>query len=85
MKSLLKRLYTLASHPSAAKRLGASLTVNRIYRIFREEESLVDQFTFELMYWILLSLRLANGDHEALGKFNFFFFVFVLEMHIVIH
>ncbi|RUP50947.1 hypothetical protein BC936DRAFT_136979 [Jimgerdemannia flammicorona] len=67
MKSLLKRLYTLASHPSSAKRLGASLAVNRIYRIFREEEPLIDQFTFELLYWVLFSLRLANEDHEALG------------------
>ena len=34
-KSLLKRLYSLASHPSAAKRLGAALAFNSIYTIFR--------------------------------------------------
>ena len=36
-KSLLKRLYSLASHPSAAKRLGAALTFNSIYTVFRSE------------------------------------------------
>lgn len=67
MKSLLKRVYNLASHSSAAKRLGASLIVNRIYRVFREEAPLVDQFTVELLYWILFSLRLADADHAGLG------------------
>lgn len=37
MKSLLKRLYSLALHPSAAKRLGASLAFNNIYTIFRQD------------------------------------------------
>ncbi|KAG0234361.1 hypothetical protein BGX31_004586 [Mortierella sp. GBA43] len=67
VKSLLKRVYNLASHTSPAKRLGASLIVNRIYRVFREEASLVDQFTVELLYWILSSLRLAETDHAGLG------------------
>ena len=34
-KSLLKRLYSLASHPSASKRLGAALAFNNIYTVFR--------------------------------------------------
>lgn len=34
-KSLLKRLYSLALHPSAAKRLGAALAINSIYTVFR--------------------------------------------------
>ncbi|KAF9954135.1 hypothetical protein BGZ65_004221, partial [Modicella reniformis] len=67
VKSLLKRVYNLASHSSTAKRLGASLIVNRIYRVFREEAPLVDQFTVELLYWILFSLRLAEADHTGLG------------------
>ena len=36
MKSLLKRLYSLALHPSASKRLGAALAFNHIYTIFRQ-------------------------------------------------
>ena len=35
IKSLLKRLYSLASHPSASKRLGAALAFNNIYTVFR--------------------------------------------------
>lgn len=34
-KSLFKRLYSLALHPNAFKRLGASLAFNTIYREFR--------------------------------------------------
>ncbi|KAF8937820.1 hypothetical protein BGZ58_002088 [Dissophora ornata] len=67
VKSLLKRIYNLASHSNPTKRLGASLIVNRIYRVFREEAPLVNQFALELLYWILFSLRLAEGDHAGLG------------------
>ncbi|KAF9401271.1 hypothetical protein BGX21_002182 [Mortierella sp. AD011] len=67
VKSLLKRIYNLASHSNPAKRLGASLIVNRIYRVFREESTLVNQFTMELLYWMLFSLKLAEGDHVGLG------------------
>lgn len=34
-KSLFKRLYSLALHPNAFKRLGAALAFNNIYREFR--------------------------------------------------
>ncbi|KAF9419367.1 hypothetical protein BGZ94_009435, partial [Podila epigama] len=67
IKSLLKRVYNLASHSVPSKRLGASLIVNRIYRTFREESTLVNQFTLELLYWMLFSLRSAETDHVGLG------------------
>ncbi|KAF9585083.1 hypothetical protein BGW38_003973, partial [Lunasporangiospora selenospora] len=67
VKSLLKRVYNLASHSSPTKRLGSALIVNRIYRVFREEASLVSQFTMELLYWMLSSLRLSESDHSGLG------------------
>ncbi|PIO39368.1 hypothetical protein AB205_0001860, partial [Aquarana catesbeiana] len=35
MQSLFKRLYSLALHPNAFKRLGASLAFNNIYKEFR--------------------------------------------------
>lgn len=35
MKSLFKRIYSLALHPNGFKRLGAALTFNSIYRQFR--------------------------------------------------
>ncbi|XP_022371315.1 DNA-dependent protein kinase catalytic subunit isoform X2 [Enhydra lutris kenyoni] len=66
-KSLFKRLYSFALHPSAFKRLGASLAFNNIYREFREEESLVEQFVFEALVTYLESLALAHADEKSLG------------------
>ncbi|XP_032697085.1 DNA-dependent protein kinase catalytic subunit isoform X1 [Lontra canadensis] len=66
-KSLFKRLYSFALHPSAFKRLGASLAFNNIYREFREEESLVEQFVFEALVIYLESLALAHADEKSLG------------------
>ncbi|KAM7075469.1 DNA-dependent protein kinase catalytic subunit isoform 1-T1 [Molossus nigricans] len=66
-KSLFKRLYSYALHPSAFKRLGASLAFNNIYREFREEESLVEQFVFESLVIYMESLALAHTDEKSLG------------------
>uniref|UniRef100_A0A2K6UN33 DNA-dependent protein kinase catalytic subunit n=1 Tax=Saimiri boliviensis boliviensis TaxID=39432 RepID=A0A2K6UN33_SAIBB len=66
-KSLFKRLYSLALHPNAFKRLGASLAFNNIYREFREEESLVEQFVFEALVIYMESLALAHADEKCLG------------------
>ncbi|CAG8461030.1 2617_t:CDS:10, partial [Racocetra fulgida] len=67
IKSLLKRLYNLSAHPDYTKRLGASLAVNHIYRVYREEEPLIDLFTFELLYWLLFNLKLSDQDQDAIG------------------
>ncbi|CAO3576402.1 unnamed protein product [Absidia cylindrospora] len=67
IKSLLKRLYHLTTHPSAAKRLGASMIFNNIYRLFREEQSLVNEYTLELLYHFMFSMRLSENDHPSLG------------------
>ncbi|ETE68703.1 DNA-dependent protein kinase catalytic subunit, partial [Ophiophagus hannah] len=66
-KSLFKRLYSLALHPNAFKRLGAALAFNNIYREFREENALVDQFVFEALVVYLESLALTHGDEKSLG------------------
>ncbi|XP_042320371.1 DNA-dependent protein kinase catalytic subunit [Sceloporus undulatus] len=66
-KSLFKRLYSLALHPNAFKRLGAALGFNNIYREFREESTLVDQFVFEALVVYLESLALTHGDEKSLG------------------
>ncbi|XP_004680100.1 PREDICTED: DNA-dependent protein kinase catalytic subunit [Condylura cristata] len=66
-KSLFKRLYSFALHPNAFKRLGASLAFNNIYREFREEESLVEQFIFEALVTYMESLALAHTDEKSLG------------------
>lgn len=67
MKSLFKRIYSLALHPSGFKRLGAALAFNSIYRQFREENSLVEQFVFELLVIFVESLALAHSDERSLG------------------
>ncbi|CAH6792055.1 Prkdc [Phodopus roborovskii] len=66
-KSLFKRLYSLALHPNAFKRLGAALAFNHIYKEFREEESLVEQFAFEALVTYMESLALAHADEKSLG------------------
>ncbi|KAI9491166.1 hypothetical protein BDB00DRAFT_874560 [Zychaea mexicana] len=70
IKSLLKRVYNLASNPSSRQRLGACIIFNRIYRTFREEDALVNEFTLELLYWIFFSLKLAEEDHPLIGTLD---------------
>uniref|UniRef100_A0A665X102 DNA-dependent protein kinase catalytic subunit n=1 Tax=Echeneis naucrates TaxID=173247 RepID=A0A665X102_ECHNA len=67
MKSLFKRIYSLALHPSGFKRLGAALVFNSIYRQFREEISLVEQFVFEVLGIFVESLALAHSDERSMG------------------
>ena len=61
-------MYQFCQHAGSAKRIGAALIVNRIYKILREEESLIDQFSLELLRNLLDSLLRAEGDHPALGS-----------------
>ncbi|XP_069007483.1 DNA-dependent protein kinase catalytic subunit [Embiotoca jacksoni] len=67
MKSLFKRIYSLALHPNGFKRLGAALAFNSIYRQFREENSLVEQFVFEVLVVFMESLALAHSDERSMG------------------
>nr|XP_039264534.1 DNA-dependent protein kinase catalytic subunit-like [Styela clava] len=67
VKSLFKRLYDLARHPSASKRLGSATAFNHLYRVFREHETLVDEFTFEIMVTYIDSLAMSHRDEEAIG------------------
>ncbi|TWW70550.1 DNA-dependent protein kinase catalytic subunit [Takifugu flavidus] len=67
MKSLFKRIYSLALHPNGFRRLGAALAFNSVYRLFREESSLVDQFVFEVLVIFVESLALAHSDEQSLG------------------
>ncbi|XP_012711305.2 DNA-dependent protein kinase catalytic subunit [Fundulus heteroclitus] len=67
MKSLFKRIYSLALHPNGFKRLGAALAFNSIYRQFREENSLVEQFIFEVLVIFVESLALAHADERSMG------------------
>ncbi|MEE6521287.1 hypothetical protein FKM82_019417, partial [Ascaphus truei] len=65
-KSLFKRLYSLALHPNAFKRLGAALAFNNIYREFREETALVEHFVFEVLAVYIESLALSHADEKSL-------------------
>lgn len=65
--SLFKRLYSMASHPSPYKRLGCALALKQMYRVFREDENLVSHFVLEMAHNVLVSLRHATNDAEALG------------------
>ncbi|KAJ8010680.1 hypothetical protein DPEC_G00077640 [Dallia pectoralis] len=67
IKSLFKRIYSLALHPNGFKRLGAALAFNSVYREFREENSLVEQFVFEALVVFVESLALAHSDEKSLG------------------
>ena len=67
VKSILKRIFNFLTHPSAAKRLGAVLAWNSIYVIFREEQSLVNKHIFELLYYLIESLALAENDDKMCG------------------
>ncbi|ORE12935.1 hypothetical protein BCV71DRAFT_230098, partial [Rhizopus microsporus] len=67
IKSLLKRLYNLMSHPSAIQRFGAALVFNRIYRLFREESVLVNEYTLEILGQLFFSLKLSDSDHPSVG------------------
>ncbi|XP_040210104.1 DNA-dependent protein kinase catalytic subunit [Rana temporaria] len=66
-QSLFKRLYSLALHPNVFKRLGASLAFNNIYKEFREESALVEQFVFEVLVIFMESLALSHADEKSLG------------------
>ena len=50
VKSLLKRLFSLARHPSSFKRLGAALAFNNIYTIFRYDFMLHTQLYLSFLY-----------------------------------
>ncbi|XP_053322155.1 DNA-dependent protein kinase catalytic subunit [Spea bombifrons] len=65
--SLFKRLYSLALHPNAFKRLGAALAFNNIYKEFREENALVENFVFEVLVIYFESLALCHSDEKSLG------------------
>ena len=66
-KSLLKRLYNMALHPNAFRRLGAALAFNKLYTVFREEDTLVNVFTVEILVTYLYSLKQSHRDSLSLG------------------
>ncbi len=65
--SLFSRLIAMWMHPSPLQRLGASLAFNHCYRIFREEEPLVDKFTVGIAVRALQSIGLTKDKDVDFG------------------
>lgn len=60
--SVIKELFSMISHPSEVKRLGAAITFKNIYKDFREESSLINRYALSIIYNLLLSLRLTSSN-----------------------
>ncbi len=67
VRSLLRRVYGLAHHPSAYKRLGACMTFNQIYRHFRESRELCSRFTLDILHNMITCLQMSDRDDPSLG------------------
>ncbi|KAJ3105325.1 hypothetical protein HDU97_008222 [Phlyctochytrium planicorne] len=67
IKSLFKRFYQLCQHKSPLKRLGAALVFGKIYKNFREHDALVDQFCFEILYYLLFIVKMGTKEDVQLG------------------
>lgn len=68
MKQLLRHVYSMARHPNSSKRLGACNVYNHVYTILREEESLVEKFTMEILVCFVDCLALAHADDPGFGR-----------------
>ncbi|KAG8200791.1 hypothetical protein JTE90_006373 [Oedothorax gibbosus] len=66
-ENLLNKLHSFSLHPNPFKRMGAALTFNNIYAIFREEEILVKEYTIQLLVQFVDSLAIAHTDDISLG------------------
>jgi hypothetical protein len=67
VKSILRRLYNRMDHPNPYIRLGASMAAYRIYPVLRGTPSIVDRYIFEMIYFCIKSLRLAEADDSQIG------------------
>ena len=70
VKSLFQRLYSFFQHPNPYRRLGAALAFNKMYRIFREVDEIVDIHILDLLHNTIQSMKLANDDDPLLGSLS---------------
>jgi DNA-dependent protein kinase catalytic subunit len=47
---------------------GAALVLNSVYTVLREEESVVNQFWLELLYYMVVNLSLSEDTDSILGS-----------------
>ena len=64
---LLEALYGHLRHPDPYRRLGATLAFNNIYRVFRENDQLLDVYLLEVTAALLAALARSHTDSPALG------------------
>jgi DNA-dependent protein kinase catalytic subunit len=65
--SMLRRVYNRMDHPNPYHRLGAAMAAHRIYPVLRENGAIVDRHIFEILFFCIKSLRLAETDDEQTG------------------
>ncbi|TPX36936.1 hypothetical protein SmJEL517_g00919 [Synchytrium microbalum] len=67
-QTLIARMHDFSKDSNLAKRLGSAMLFNRIHRLFASEQNnsgdhkLVDTYGFELLYYLLQSLRMCDSD-----------------------
>ncbi|XP_047004978.1 DNA-dependent protein kinase catalytic subunit-like [Schistocerca americana] len=67
IEAVVKRICFLCTHPSFSKRLGSALAFNSIYRKLREEKTIIDRFWFDLLYYMLSNLSIADIGDSIIG------------------
>lgn len=65
IKIIVQKICSYCLHPSSHKRYGAALAFNNIYRKLREEQSMVDRFWIELLYYFILNLSTKTEKINA--------------------
>eukprot|EP01083_Nonionella_stella_P159936 522306_1 len=65
VKSILRRLYSLAHHSNTFKRLGAALAFSHIYRQIREDQASCNKYILEMLLNMIKSLQLSENDDES--------------------
>lgn len=64
IKSLIRRIQSNSNHPDSFKRLSAVLCFSTVFTQIREFDALVDQFSLDICFQVLGSLRLCYEKQE---------------------
>jgi len=65
--TVLQRICFLLKDPDPYRRLGACLLFEHLYRVFREEEKLVESHILKLLYNTASAMQMAQNDDEQMG------------------
>jgi DNA-dependent protein kinase catalytic subunit len=58
--SLMRRLFNMLKSQNPDKQMGAAMTLNLMYRDFREELTLVSKYTLDTLYYVMFALKYAG-------------------------